>query len=65
MVFYGILWYFMVWYGMVWYGMIWSNLRQHPSDATVKIHQNPTCFDCFREELKLWLGWGDHSNNLA
>ena len=39
----------LVWYGLVWYGMVWSGLRQHPSEAVVKIsqkfHSNPTCFD--------------------
>ena len=45
----------MVWFGMVWFGLVWDNI--HPK-LLWKFHQNPTCFDWFREDLKLSVGWG-------
>ena len=50
---------FLVWYGKVWFGLVWNN--NHPK-LLWKFHQNPTCFDWFREDLelvkidKVWFG---------
>ena len=45
----------MVWYGLVWSGLVWDII--HPKLLWL-FHQNPTCFACFREDWKLWVGWG-------
>ena len=35
-----------------WYGLVWLCLLQHYSEASVKFHQDLTCFGCFREDLE-------------
>ena len=45
----------MVWFGLVWFGLVWDII--HPKLLWL-FHQNPTCFACFREDWKLWVGWG-------
>ena len=42
--------------------MVWSGLRQNLK-LLWKFHQNQTYFDCFREDLKLGVGWGDHQQS--
>ena len=37
-------WFGMVWYGLVWYDLVWSDLRQHPSEASVKVSSRSALF---------------------
>ena len=55
-------WFSLVRFGFVWFGLVWDNIHRK---LLWKFHQNPTCFERFREDLKL--GWGGvvFSNNLA
>jgi len=40
-----------------WYGLVWLCSRQDPSEASVKISSDLTCFGCFSEDLELvWYG---------
>ena len=42
-------WFSLVRFGLVWFGLVGDNM--HPK-LLWKFHQNPTCFDWFREDLK-------------
>ena len=37
--------------------MVRFGLRQHPSEASVKVYQDPACFGCFRKKItSVWFG---------
>ena len=54
MVKFGLVKFGLVKFGLVWFGLVWDNI--HPK-LQWKFHPNPTCFDWFREDLKLGVGW--------
>ena len=41
----------MVWISMVWIGMVWFDLRQHPSEASVKVSSRSDFFWLFYRRL--------------
>ena len=52
-------WFSLVRFGLVWLGMVWFETTSIWSYGLWKFHQNLTCFDWFREDLKLGVVWCD------
>ena len=55
LVWYSMVWYSMVWFGWVWFGWVWSGLRQHPSEASVKVSSRSDLFWQFQRRFSVGL----------
>ena len=51
----GWVWFGMVWFGLVWLGMVWFGLRQHPSEASVKVSSRSILFFIVLKKIRVGL----------